>query len=307
VNVDGLFDIAAATGDVSIVSLADSGSGVGSVVLGANTLDLTDASGTFTGVISNGGSSSGGLHVMGGTETLTGTNTYAGLTTIDSGATLALGNGGTTGSVAGDIVDNGLVQFNYSAPVTVANLFSGSGSVEFVAGSVVLTGGGAVGGTVTIDNGVTLQWGNGAVASLVGGSGALVDNGALIVDPGKNVLSGAFAISGTGSLTVQSGAFETSGVSTYTGATTIAAIGELALIGAGSIAKSSGVEVEGTFDISGTAAGASIQALWGGGAVTLGGQPLTLAIGAGNVATFSGVIQDAERAGAWLSRAGPRS
>ena len=43
-----------------------------------------------------------------GTLTLTGDNTYTGATTISAG-TLSLGNGGTTGSVAGNIVDNGLV------------------------------------------------------------------------------------------------------------------------------------------------------------------------------------------------------
>ena len=41
-----------------------------------------------------------------GTLTLTGDNTYTGGTTISAG-TLSLGNGGTTGSVAGNIVDNG--------------------------------------------------------------------------------------------------------------------------------------------------------------------------------------------------------
>ena len=41
-----------------------------------------------------------------GTPTLTGDNTYTGGTTISAG-TLQLGNGGTTGSLAGNIVDNG--------------------------------------------------------------------------------------------------------------------------------------------------------------------------------------------------------
>ena len=41
-----------------------------------------------------------------GTLTLTGDSTYTGGTTISAG-TLPLGNGGTTGSVVGDIVDNG--------------------------------------------------------------------------------------------------------------------------------------------------------------------------------------------------------
>ncbi len=45
--------------------------------------------------------------------TLTGDNSYNGDTTISAG-TLQLGNGGTTGSVARDIVDNGALVFNRS-------------------------------------------------------------------------------------------------------------------------------------------------------------------------------------------------
>ena len=49
----------------------------------------------------------------GGTLILTATNTYTGGTTISAG-TLQIGNGSTTGSVTGDIVDNGVVAFNRS-------------------------------------------------------------------------------------------------------------------------------------------------------------------------------------------------
>ncbi|MFA1013685.1 autotransporter-associated beta strand repeat-containing protein, partial [Pseudomonas tremae] len=40
-----------------------------------------------------------------GTTILTGTNTYTGGTTI-SGGTLQIGNGGTQGSIVGNVVDN---------------------------------------------------------------------------------------------------------------------------------------------------------------------------------------------------------
>ena len=68
------------------------------MILGAQTLTLTNASDTFSGVISGQG---GGLTIAGGTETLTGTNTYTGATTINSGATLALGRLGLDRHVLG--------------------------------------------------------------------------------------------------------------------------------------------------------------------------------------------------------------
>ena len=44
---------------------------------------------------------------------LTGTNTYSGGTTIDAG-TLQLGNGGTTGSIVGNVTNNATLALNRS-------------------------------------------------------------------------------------------------------------------------------------------------------------------------------------------------
>jgi outer membrane autotransporter protein len=288
VNDNGVFDISQTTAGTSIHDLT----GTGMVSLGAQTLTLTNATGTFSGVLADGGiagGTGGGLTIAGGTETLTGTNTFTGATTINSGATLQLGNGGTTGSVAGNIVDNGLVRFNYSGPVTVGNTFSGSGNVEIAAGTPVVTGLSFVGGTVTIDPGATMQWGAGAGAAfLIGGGNAVVDNGSLVLNfGGGNSLTGPIPISGTGSLTVQSGLLINSGVSTYTGATTINSGASIQLTGSGSISNSSGVSNAGSFDISGTTAGTSIKSITGSGTVSLGARTLTLTNASG---IFSGVM-----------------
>ncbi|WP_435520881.1 autotransporter outer membrane beta-barrel domain-containing protein, partial [Burkholderia vietnamiensis] len=94
------------------------------------------------------------------------------------------------------------------------------------------------------------------------------------------------AINGTGGLTVTGGTQTLSGANGYTGATSINA-GTLALTGSGSLAASSGIVNDGTFDISGTTSGAAINALTGTGAVALGSRTLTLANAAG---TFGGTI-----------------
>ncbi len=63
---------------------------------------------TYAGAISGTGS----LTKNGaGTLTLTGDSTYTGGTTINAG-TLQLGSGGTTGSIAGNIVNNGVLAVN---------------------------------------------------------------------------------------------------------------------------------------------------------------------------------------------------
>ena len=284
----GIFDISGEPAGASITTLE----GAGGVSLGAQTLTLTNASGTFSGVLADGGlfgGTGGALTIASGTETLTGTNTYTGATTIDLGATLKLGNGGTTGTVAGAIVDNGLVQFDYSGSVTAPNSFSGTGSVEAVAGTVVVTGTGFVGGNVTIDPGATMQWGDGGPAFLVGAANAIVDNGALIMNFGGGGIAGAVPISGSGTVEIQSGSINDSGASTYTGTTTIDAAGLLVLSAGGSISDSSNVIDNGTLDISGTAAGTSVTTLEGAGGVSLGAQTLTLTNASG---TFSGVLAD---------------
>src|SRR5258708_7164694 len=86
-------------GGTSIKSL--SGASTGQVNLGGNTLTITNASGIYSGIIQDFGG--GGSFVLsGGKQVLAGENTYTGGTTISAG-TLQLGNGGTAGSIVGNV------------------------------------------------------------------------------------------------------------------------------------------------------------------------------------------------------------
>ena len=98
------------------------------------------------------------------------------------------------------------------------------------------------------------------------------------------------ALTGSGGLVKSDlGTLVLTGVNGYTGATTIDS-GTLALASHGSIASSSGVIANGTFDVSGTNNGAAIRTLSGMGSVVLGSQNLTLTDA---YDTFAGAITGA--------------
>ena len=155
---DGFLDIGGVTTGASITSLSGSGhvylsspatnavdtSSYPNTLIpvaagSAKRLTITNASDTFSGVISG----TGALTVAGGTQVLTGTNTYTGDTTIDNGATLQIGNGGSAGALSAttNIVDNGTLTFNLTGSPTVANAISGSGAIHNDGtASIALTG-----------------------------------------------------------------------------------------------------------------------------------------------------------------------
>lgn len=95
------------------------------------------------------------------------------------------------------------------------------------------------------------------------------------------------SINGTGGLTLSGGHETLSGVNTYSGSTAIDSGTTLTLKGAGSIANSNTVDVNGTLEIGTTNAGASLVSLAGAGSVTMGNQSLTLT---GAHDRFDGVV-----------------
>lgn len=177
-NADAIFDISAASAEsVKIKSLA----GVGEVRLGAQNLSIVEgsasgsASGTFGGVISG----SGSVSVLSGTVRLTGLNTYTGATRVSSGANLDIGGLTTSGSLSGNIYNDGRLDFSYSGGSHVyGGTISGVGTVNISGSSaaeVVLTGANSLSGEVEIQQGTLRLAGDGALNSglvRIGDSGA---------------------------------------------------------------------------------------------------------------------------------------
>jgi outer membrane autotransporter protein len=155
-----------------------------------------------------------------GTLVLTGTNIYLGGTTVASGV-LQLGDGGTTGSILGDVTDNGALAFDRSDLLTFSGAISGGGAVTQIgSGTTILTGASTYLGGTAIQAG-TLQLGNGGMTGSIVGD--VIDNGALAFDRGDAVTF-AGTISGTGSVKqIGPGSTTLTAANTYSGGTLLSA------------------------------------------------------------------------------------
>lgn len=147
------------------------------------------------------------VFVNGGTTIFTADHTYTGGTSIDGG-TLQLGNGGSTGSIVGDIAigANATLNINRTGTVTLAGEISGTGGISQFnnALTTILTG-----NSPNFTGGIAL------------GRGTLLANGSI---PGARVVVGANGtLSGTGTVGatevfgfIAPGAAETASVGTLT-------------------------------------------------------------------------------------------
>ena len=223
-----------------------------------------------------------------GTLVLTGANTYSAGTTI-SGGTLQLGNGGASGSILGNVIDNATLAFDRRDTVTFANLISGTGKLtQLGTGTTILTANNTYTGGTTITAG-TLQIGNGGTAGSIVGD--VIDNSALIFDHSDSVeFSGV--ITGSGSVTqVGTGALLLTGANTYSGGTTNIA-GTLRAGSTTALSATSAFTVNSGLDLNGNSN--TVGSLAGSGTVTNNaGIPAILTAGGNNSSTiFSGILRD---------------
>ena len=173
---------------------------------------------TYGGTISGGGAlkqSGSGLLI------LTGDNTFTGLTTIALGAALQLGDGGTSGSLAGDVANHGALIFDRSDTLTYGGAISGQGNVQVTGGgTLIFTGNDTYTGGTTIASG-TLQIGDGGTQGVI--QGAVTDSGTLAFDRSDTITFKA-QISGSGALAqIGTGLTILTAANSYTGGTLIGA------------------------------------------------------------------------------------
>lgn len=183
---------------------------------GGGTIDMVAG---VTSTLSQVMTGSGALTKDGaGTLILTGQNAFAGGTSIANG-TLQLGDGGTSGSVLGDIANDGVLSFNRSDDVTFGNVISGSGSVEQNgSGKTIFTAANSYSGGTTISAGV-LQLGNGGASGSI--TGEILNNASLIVDRSDTYALGG-EISGSGTFDQNgTGVTVLTGANSYAGATNV--------------------------------------------------------------------------------------
>ena len=183
-----------------------------------------------------------------GTLVLTGANGYTGGTTVSAG-TLQVGNGGTTGSIVGNVVNNGTLAFDRSDATTFPGTVSGSGAVAQVG-----TGSTTLAATNTYTGGTRVSAGTLVGSATSFGSGAIVDNAALVINQPTDATL-ANTLSGTGTVTKNgTGTLRYTGNGTAFSGNTLVNSGALSVDGSlgGGLTVGNGAALQGTGTVGNT-------------------------------------------------------
>ncbi|MBB5984423.1 autotransporter-associated beta strand repeat-containing protein [Sphingobium lignivorans] len=198
----------------------------------------------------------GDVDVLAGTTVLSGdSSTFAGSLAIDGGrlilasasnavstsigteGTLQIGNGGTSGSLNGDIVNNGSLVFDRSDALHHNRVISGTGDLTVAGGVITLSGMNTFTGATIIDTGATLALSNQGrinqsslvtvngtfdvtegsaprIKDIAGNGTVVLGNAGLQIDNASHVFSGS--ITGEGGLNLNGGILTLTGASDFT-------------------------------------------------------------------------------------------
>ena len=193
---------------------------------------------SFAGAISG----NGALVTLGSrTLTLLNTETYSGPTTVSAG-TLQLGNGITSGAVAGNITNNSALVFENPVAQSYAGKISGNGRLALLRHPLALSGSNAYTGGTFLDagtlnftaqalphgsnsitfNGGTLQWAAGNTLDVSAGIAPIAASQSANIDTNGNNVTFASGLSGQGGLTKYgAGALTLTASNSYTGGSTV--------------------------------------------------------------------------------------
>ncbi|MEE4452981.1 autotransporter domain-containing protein [Novosphingobium resinovorum] len=255
-----------AMSEFTTIDLTGNGMTIGNAITvsGDPTINVaTGVTATVAGTISDGTEPGDIVKTGGGTLIFTGNNTYSAGTTV-SGGTLQLGDGGTSGAILGDVLNNATLAFDRSDAVVFSGTISGSGVVTQAG-----TGTTTLSGVNTYSGGTTISGGRLAGSATSFGSGAILDNAALVLNQATDAIF-ANAIDGTGTLTkLGAGVLTLTGTSGLSGVTGVAQ-GELSVIGSlasSRVVLASGTRLSGTGTVGGITAAAGSTIAPGGAAV----------------------------------------
>jgi YVTN family beta-propeller protein/autotransporter-associated beta strand protein len=248
----------------SIVDYANGVTIANPIVVNSNTTQLQVTTGTATqaAVISELNGPRPLEKIGGGTLVLTAANTYSGPTTITAG-TLQLGNGGTSGSILGNVVNNAVFAVNRSDLFTFGGVISGTGAFQQNGtGATMLTAINTYSGPTSVNAGTLVVNGSIANSAVTVNAGATLAGigtvGATTIKSGGTFAPGNSpgTITVQGNLAFQSGALYLVQVNPSTASSTnVTAGGSATLAGTVQAAFASGSYAARTYTILSAAGG----------------------------------------------------